>query len=71
MRWCVNRATVCAGKANLTRSTIIAGLNGVDTPTLQDCIDALSQIADGQHFTISMRHVIGAVTFRVHTATVL
>jgi hypothetical protein len=42
----------------MTRNTIVASINGVDTPNVDVCADVLSKIPDGAYFTLAMRHVI-------------
>lgn len=51
--------------ANMTTHTIVAGLNGMPTPDLKSAAEALCQIPEGQHFTVTMRHVVGALVVPV------
>lgn len=54
----VSRVGYMLEQASMTRNTIIASINGVVTPTVDACADVLRTLADGAHFTVTMKHVI-------------
>ena len=43
----------------MTKCTIIASVNGVDTPNVEAVAAVLATIADGEEFPMSLRHVLG------------